>query len=325
VIFGTLNINKYVCKDINAVLNSIRHNIKVEEIRLRANRPLMLNAHLNSDWFVELDGYLSRQLNENTLIVKQHQIEETLELISQNSIYAYQEDIRNGYITIEGGHRVGITGKVVMDSNSIKSMKNISGLNIRVAKQIKGCSSSILKYIRTAQHSVYNTLIISPPQCGKTTILRDIVRCISDGDAINKYKGMKVVVIDERSEIAASDRGIPQNDVGLRTDVLDSCPKTIGMYMALRSMSPHVIITDEIGSSSDKDSIIEVMNAGIKIITTAHGYSISHIKNKTEILGLIDRGVFERFVILSAKNGPGTLEEVVDGITMNSIYRREST
>jgi stage III sporulation protein AA len=128
--------------------------------------------------------------------------------------------------------------------------------------------------------------------------------------------------VDERSEIAACNKGIPQNDVGIRTDVMDNCPKILGMEMLLRSMSPNVIITDEIGASGDKEAIIKVLNSGVKIITTAHGYNITELKMREELLELIRSGAFERYIVLSTKNGPGTLEEVVD-TNMSLIYKRE--
>ncbi len=260
---------------------------------------------------------------ENPVFASQEQIIKTLELISENSIYAFQDEIRNGYITLRGGHRVGITGKAVLDGTGIKNLKDISGLNIRVSREIRGCSDQILKFIVQGENDIYNTLIISPPKCGKTTILRDIARSVSDGVPQIGLKGLKVGIVDERSEIAACFKGSPQKQVGVRTDVLDACPKQIGMSMLLRSMSPDVIITDEIGSSGDKEALMQVINAGVKIVTTAHGYSISQLKLRKEVLSMLEEKVFDRLVVLSCKNGPGTLEEVIDGSSMKFLYRRE--
>lgn len=289
----------------------------VEEIRLRAEKPLMITDSCG-DWFVDTKSEL-RRIPLNPFIVPQQEILKTLELMSENSIYAYQEEIRNGYITLKGGHRVGIAGKIVLDGSAVKNIKEISGLNIRLSKEIKGCSDKLMKYIIQPNNSVYNSLIISPPQCGKTTILRDMARNLSDGMNELGFGGMKVGIVDERSEIAACMKGIPQNMVGIRTDILDGCPKSTGMAMMLRSLSPQVIITDEIGNQGDKDAIMMVINAGVKIITSAHGYNISELKSRREVISLINERVFERFIVLSNAKGPGTVEEVIDGATMQKI------
>lgn len=293
----------------------------IEEIRLRSDMPLMIqNSHM--DWFVDNNGRLKDVYGDNLFIVQQDDVLKTLGLMSENSIYAYQDEIKNGFITLKGGHRVGITGKVVLDANSVKNIKDISGLNIRISHEITGCSRRILNYIFKNEKEIFNTLLISPPQCGKTTMIRDVARYLSDGFDDIGFRGMKVGIVDERSEIAACYRGVPQNKVGLRTDVLDGCPKALGMTMLLRSMSPQVIITDEIGNQGDRDAVMMVVNAGVKIITTAHGYNISELKTRQEVISLIESKVFERYIVLSNLNGPGTLEEVLDGPSMKVIYRR---
>lgn len=289
----------------------------LEEIRLRADKPLMLQNY-RGDLYIGEDGAASAS-SENALIVRQEDILRAVELMSENSIYAYQEEIRNGYITIRGGHRVGIAGRTVMEGASVKNIKDISGLNIRLSSQIPGCSSKVLKYLVHGDSEIYNTLVISPPQCGKTTILRDIARALSDGTTELNLKGMKVGVVDERSEIAACFRGVAQNNLGCRTDVLDGCPKSLGMAMMVRSMSPRVIITDEIGNEGDREAIMGVLNAGVKIIASAHGYNISELKSRQEVLRLMEDNVFERYVVLDSSRGPGTLTEVVDGSTMKSL------
>ncbi len=182
-----------------------------------------------------------------------------------------------------------------------------------------GCAGRIMRYLVKGSSGVYNTLIISPPQCGKTTLLRDIARSLSDGMPELAFQGVKVGIVDERSELAACYKGLPQNDVGLRTDVLDGCLKSLGMTMMIRSMSPSVIITDEIGCEGDREAVLGVLNAGIKIITSAHGYNISELKSRREVLRLIEDKVFERYVVLGSSRGPGTLTEIVDGSTMKVL------
>lgn len=289
----------------------------LEEIRMRAGKPLMLQNYRN-EWFVEIDGTLKnspfRPFN-----VEQQDIQKALEIMSDNSIYAYQDEIRNGYITLRGGHRVGLTGKVVMEGCNVRNIRDISSINVRLSGEVQGCSEKIIKHLFSKNGSINNTLIISPPQCGKTTILRDIARVLSNGLPEAGLKGVKVGIVDERSEIASCFRGVPQNDVGIRTDVLDGCPKTIGMDMMIRSMSPRVIITDEIGNEGDREAIQRVLNAGIKIITSAHGYNISELKSRREVLSLLEEKVFDRLIVLGNSKGPGTLVEVIDGATMRLL------
>lgn len=316
------DILQYISPEIRKVLQSvgIQRLSYMEEIRLRAGRPLMVQNYGNS-WFVGTDGNL-RRVDKDSYIVEQREIIKTLELISENSIYAYQEEIRRGYITLRGGHRVGITGKTVLEDGNVKNIKDISGLNIRISREIPGCSTEVIKYVLNGRNNIFNTLIISPPQCGKTTMLRDMARLLSEGCPEIGIPGLKIGIVDERSEIAACYKGVPQQDVGVQSDVLDGCPKSIGMAMMIRAMSPQVIITDEIGGYGDKEAVISVLNAGIKILASAHGFNITELKSRREVLSLIQEKAFERFIVLSNANGPGTLEEVIDGTTMQIIYKR---
>ena len=289
----------------------------LEEIRLRADKPLVLQNYYR-EWFIGADGVLSEKPSCG-FIVTQEDIRASLELMSENSIYAYQDEIKNGFITIKGGHRVGLSGRVIADGSAIKNMKDIAGLNIRLSNQILGCSKKVMGYLIRNSTDIYNTLIISPPQCGKTTILRDIARALSDGLPEFGFHGVKVGIVDERSELAACLRGIPQNNVGLRTDVLDGCPKSIGMPMLIRSMSPKVIITDEIGNEGDREAVQVVLNAGVRIVTSAHGYNVSELKSRREVLRMMEDKAFERYVVLGNANGPGTLVEVFDGTNMKPV------
>lgn len=289
----------------------------LEEIRLRADKPIVLQNYYR-EWFIGSDGALTARPS-GSFIVTQEDIRTSLELMSENSVYAYQDEIKNGYITIKGGHRVGLSGRVIADGCAVRNIKDIAGLNIRLSNQILGCSKKVMGFLIKSSTDIYNTLIISPPQCGKTTILRDIARVLSDGLPEFNFNGVKVGIVDERSELAACLRGIPQNNVGLRTDVLDGCPKNIGMPMLIRSMSPKVIITDEIGNDGDREAVHGVLNAGVRIVTSAHGYNVSELKSRREVLKLIEDKVFERYVVLGNANGPGTLVEVFDGTNMKPV------
>ncbi|PHO06564.1 stage III sporulation protein AA [Thermoanaerobacterium thermosaccharolyticum] len=297
---------------VRSIIIKLDDNLKesLEEIRLRIDKPLMIHVN-NQEKFLSIDGKIVNSL-KLAYIVTSEDCEKALQLISKSSIYAFENEIKNGYITLKGGYRVGICGKCVLENGSIKTIVNVSGFNYRIMRQCIGVSDEIMKYIIKYPNIVYNTLIISPPQCGKTTLLRDIARNISNGMADLDFNGENVSIIDERSEIAACFKGNPQNDVGYRTDVLDSCPKHIGILMMIRSMSPKVIITDEIGKIEDILAIHEALNAGVSIITTVHGKDIEDIMRKKHIDDMLNNREFDRYVILSRKLGAGTIDAILD-------------
>lgn len=282
---------------------------KLQEIRLRINAPLLIN-YGNKEYLLSEEAKFVDNPTK-AIIISKNEIRETMEYISNYSLYAFEEEIKQGFITINGGHRIGIAGKIIMEEDIIKGMKHISFINIRLAHQVKGCGDQALPYlIRQQENGIYHTLIISPPRCGKTTLLRDIIRQLSDG---NTYlPGMSVGVVDERSEIGACYMGNPQNELGIRTDILDCCPKAKGMMMLIRSMSPQIIAVDEIGSKEDLDAIDYVIGCGCKLIATVHGSSIEDIKNKPVLGELVKKRLFERYIILSNVTGIGHLEEIYD-------------
>lgn len=204
----------------------------IEEIRIRLNQVIILK--------------IGQELMIIDHVINNQEINEIFERICENSIYAYKKEICQGFITIKGGHRVGITGTVVIEEN-IKNINYISSLNFRIAREKKDSSKKIIKYIiNQKENSIYNTLMISPPGSGKTTLLRDIIRNLSNGIKELNFTAKVVGLVDERGEIAATYKGIAQNDVGIMTDIMTNCPKSIGMKMLIRSMSPQIIACDEI-------------------------------------------------------------------------------
>ena len=288
-----------------------RNNVNIEEIRLRSQKPLILNAN-NKDYFYNLNSGKLDVKMDNPYIVTKEDVEQTFQIICKYSIHSFMDDIKKGFITLRGGHRVGLVGKAIVEEGQVKNLKHISSLNIRVSREIKGCSNKILPHIIRANNQVNNTLIISPPQCGKTTLIRDIVRNLSNGNEDYAFKGIKVALIDERNEISGSYLGIPQMDVGIRTDIIETCPKDLGITMLLRSMSPNLIVTDEIGNINEIKALYTALNGGVSLITTVHGDSIEDIKNRKELSNLLDKDLFKKIIILSAKKGPGTIEKIYD-------------
>lgn len=301
-------ILKILSPSIRCLLKDINIDFsKLIEIRLRINEPIIF-VFIDGEYFL-CEKRIFTNNRKLAYRVNSDDIRYAVEMISNYSLYAYEDDVRQGFITISGGHRVGLMGQAVMDNRSIKSVKHISFINIRIAHQIKGCANSVLPYIYY-EGRVMHTLIISPPGGGKTTLLRDLVRCISDGNSFGK--GITVGVVDERSEIAACHMGVPQNDVGIRTDILDSCPKAEGMLMILRSMNPKVIAVDEIGSREDIDVISYVINSGCSILATVHGYSIDDVRTKPVLRKLVDEKAFERYIVLGGKSSIGKINNIFD-------------
>ncbi|MEG0051593.1 MAG: stage III sporulation protein AA [Terrisporobacter sp.] len=287
------------------------NNINIEEIRLRIKKPLIINAN-NKDYFYNKKTNDLDTKNLSSYEVTKEDIEQTFQLMCKYSIHSFIDDIKKGFITLKGGHRVGIVGKVIIEDGQVKNIKHISSLNIRVSREVIDCSDKVLNHIIKNSKEVNNTLIISPPQCGKTTLLRDIVRNISSGNEKRGFDGIKVALIDERNEISGSYLGIPQMDIGIRTDVIETCPKDIGIMMLLRAMSPNVIVTDEIGSEKEIKALYTALNGGVSLITTVHGDSIDDIKERKELNKLLDKELFKKVIILSAKEGPGTIEKIYD-------------
>lgn len=255
----------------------------IEEIRIRTAKPVILKNNTEE----KLVDYITS--SETVLQI--------LQKICDNSLYSYQNQICEGFITIKKGHRVGITGNAVIKDGKVITLSYISSLNFRIARQILDCSNKALKYILN-NNKIWNTLIVSPPGLGKTTLLKDIIRKISNGIPEMNFKGITCSVVDERGEISATYKGISQNDLGIRTDVIDNIPKALGMKMLIRSMSPKVIIADEIGSKEDIEAIEYAVSSGVNGIFTAHGESLEQIKENPILNQLILKNYIDKILIL---------------------------
>lgn len=280
---------RYFPEHISEMLN--RSGIDTEglqEIRMRAGQPLIV---LHNDREVIVRN------GESYYLITQKDIRKTLEALSSYSLYAFEDEIRQGFLTIQGGHRIGVAGKVICENGRISGIRNLSFLNMRFVHERKGCADQILPHLADRNGRIVHTLLISPPGVGKTTLLRDMIRQISNGT--DDIQGETVGVVDERSELAGSWMGVPQNDIGMRTDVLDCCPKAEGMMMLLRSMSPGVIAVDELGGAGDMEAVQRALYSGCRILATVHSSSFQELKQKPVWKHMAEQEIFERYVILS--------------------------
>ncbi len=285
-----------------------RRETQVNEIRLRSEKPVLV-LEGNKEWFLDKCGrYVAAAINAKYM--DKCEVDKIVQHVCNYSLYAFEEELRQGYVTVSGGHRIGMVGQVVTEgAGKIRTLKNIRGINIRISHQVRGVAEPVLPRLYK-EGMPRSMLIVSPPGCGKTTLLRDIIRCLSDG---NKYgAGVTVGVVDERSEIAGAYLGQPQNDIGIRTDVLDACPKITGMMMLLRAMSPRVIAIDELGNDDELEMVRTVISCGCKVVATMHGNCMEDLKRRKWMDVILREKLFETVIFLEKRNDKCVIRDICE-------------
>lgn len=307
--------------DIRNLLSKVPMEVSgdIIEIRARVQQPLELITRTDMFW---LSAHGTFEKNPKAAYcITPEDLKKMINAITTGSFYAIEEEIAEGYLALPGGHRVGFAGQVLQKDGKIRLIKNISSINFRIARECHGIARPVLPFL-CKDGRFCKTLIIAPPACGKTTLLREIIREISCGVADLQIPGMRVGVADERSEIAGSYHGVPQLDVGCRTDVLDGCPKKEGVYLLLRSMNPQVIATDEVGGEEDCKMLEDIVNAGVSFIATAHALNLTEAVCRPGLRKILEGAMIERLIFLSNRHGAGTVESIKSGVAGPELYRQ---
>lgn len=295
----------YLAPPLQALLQRARP-LDLLEIRLRTGGPVGL-VTVQADGFLTSAGTMTAA-SADAVRAEAAWVDETFSRVAQGSVYAWEDELRQGFITLPGGHRVGVVGRVVAEGGRLQTLRKVTMLNLRVARAVTGVAARVAPLLQ-AECGWLSTLLISPPGAGKTTLLRDLVRIIASGTG--GLPGCQVAVVDERSEVAGGVEGVPQFDLGPRTDVLDGAPKAEGVLLVIRSMGPRVVAVDEIGRPEDAHAVFEALHAGVTVLATVHGRSLADVAARPSLRPLLAAGAFRRAVILSRRGGVGTVEQVL--------------
>ncbi|MCI3920174.1 stage III sporulation protein AA [Paenibacillus sp. TRM 82003] len=291
---------------------------RAEEIRIREGRPLEVTG-AGAYAFVTGEGRPTTSPSEALRPTKDDCLR-LLDRITNRSLYTMEEELRRGYITVQGGHRIGLAGRAVLEGGRVRTLQHIGGFNLRIAREVRGSAAALLPALWDPDRdTLHHTLIVSPPQRGKTTLLRDAARMVAEGGWSAGFRqrpvrSRKVGIVDERSEIAACVDGTPSFDVGPRTDVLDACPKAEGMMMLIRAMSPEVLVVDELGRPEDAEAVLEALHAGIAVMATAHGRDAEDVAARPSLAALFGARVFSRIVTLASSGPTGAVVDIRDGL-----------
>ncbi len=306
-----------VCKRLRDPLLTVTPEIKcdVQEIRLRCGGPLVLYG-LFGTLFVCRSGRTCTMLPDDVLLTTREDIAETFRIASGYSVHTHQNSIRNGYISLSGGHRLGICGTAVCENDSVSTVRELSTLNIRISKEHKGSADALMNSCFSSGAS--GLIIAGAPSSGKTTLLRDLTRRLANSN-------MRVSLIDERGEIAAVQNGIALNDVGINCDIFSSYPKSAAILMALRTMSPDVIVLDEVGSTLEIDAINQGVNSGVKFVVSVHAGEYADLFRRPQIKKLLETDSFEYIALLRGGNRPCVIDRIIPASEVaNEIFRADS-
>ena len=279
---------------------------RIQEIRLRENRPLVLMEQ-GTPLFLDENGRAAYLCRENSRRVSPAELTDTFNKICNYSVHSYMNSIVNGYITIPGGHRAGICGTAVVEQGKVVNIRDVHAINIRVAGEYRQSARDLIQ--RVFHSGLCSVLIAGPPSSGKTTMLRDLARRLASGETGDYYK---VSVVDERDEIAGTRSGTVLNDVGINCDVLSSYPKDVGIMTALRAFSPDMIICDEIGSEQDIRAVECGVNSGVRFAASVHAASREELFARPQMKRLMSTEAFDKVVLLADGRQPCRIREVLD-------------
>lgn len=305
-------LRPYLPKPVFSALQTLQDTAPIEEIRLRAGQPIHVCLS---------DGERLLPMTDGQLAVTAELCEETLRRICDHSLYAWAEEIKHGFLSLAGGYRVGITGRVVYENGQLARLTDVTGLCIRIGRSCIGSAARLIPYLADADGLLRTTLIVSAPCAGKTTLLRDLIRSASCGEA--GLKPCCVGVVDTRYELAGCVRGVPQFDLGPRTDVLSGSGKAEGLRMLLRTMSPRILAADELAAEDEFAAVTEAAACGVRVLASVHSGSAAMLQRRGMLRPLLGSGLFERFVVLSRRCGPGTVEGVYDA-ALQPLERRRA-
>lgn len=297
-------LKEYLDREIyKLIVNNFSFN-DINEIRMRVNEKIII--------VVKNKKYYLKDENNEFVIIDRFLLDNFIKRISENSIYAFNDSIINGYITLPKGVRVGLSGKVVSNGDKIVTIKDFQSVNIRIPHMVRNCCVPAYEFL--VDDNIKNTLIVSAPGCGKTTFLRDFVYQLYQHN-----NSKNILIADERNEICSVTNGLPALDIGGFCDIYTDCSKAFAFKNGIRSMSPDVIVTDEIDMEKDLPSILEAINSGVSVVATIHAKDLIQLKKKQGFDEILDKKFFNRYVILSNEEGPGTLSAIYDE-RLNCIY-----
>ena len=265
---------------------------RAEEVRLRVGWPM-----------TALIGGAERPLGAEP--VEGTELEQLVEIASGASLHTVLDQVRRGYLTFEGGHRIGLCGTAVLREGEIHALRCISSANLRIARQVKGAAGPVLDRLCPGDR-LADTLILAPPGLGKTTLLRDLIRSVSEGEGCTP---LRVSLADERGEVAAMYGGLPQLEVGRRTDVAEGCPKAQGLMLLLRAMNPQVLAVDEITAPEDVRALMTAAGCGVTLLATAHGEGRAGLERRPLYRPLLEEGLF-RFLVRIRREGERRVYDV---------------